>query len=55
MNITSNTDMYADDSSVHTIAKTVIKLNQKLKRNMVNIKHWCTCPNILTIYLLILY
>ncbi len=41
LNIMSNTDMYADDSSVHTNAKTVVELNEKLNRDMANIKHWC--------------
>ncbi len=45
LNITSNTDMYADDSSVHTNAKTVVKLNEKLNQDMVNTKRWCMDNN----------
>ncbi len=41
----SNNDMYADDSSVHTNAKTVLELNEKLNCDMVNIKHWCMANN----------
>ncbi len=34
--------MYADDDwSVHTNAKTVVEVNEKLNREMANIKHWC--------------
>ncbi len=40
VNITSNTDIYADDSSVHTNAMTVVELNC----DMVNMK-WCVDNN----------
>ncbi len=45
LNIMSNTDMYADDLSVHTNAKTVVEFNEKLNCDMVNIKHWCMNNN----------
>ncbi len=37
--------MYADDLSVHTNVKTVVELNEKLNRDLVNIKHWCMDNN----------
>ncbi len=37
--------MYADDSSVHTSAKTVLELNEKLNCDMFMIKHWCMDNN----------
>ncbi len=40
LNIMSNTDMYADDSSVHTNENTVVELDEKLNRDLVNIKCW---------------
>ncbi len=46
LNIMFNTDMNTNDSSVHTNAKTVVELNEKLNHDMVNIKHWRLYNNI---------
>ncbi len=45
LNITSHTDMYADDSSFHTAGKTVEELNMKLNSDMENCKTWCSENN----------
>ena len=44
LHITSNMDMYADDSTIHTSAHTVNELNDKLN-DMVNMKNWCANNN----------
>ncbi|CAB3994751.1 Hypothetical predicted protein [Paramuricea clavata] len=41
----SNTDMYADDSTIHTSARTVEELNNKLTEDMTNVQAWCTDNN----------
>ncbi|CAB4045925.1 Hypothetical predicted protein, partial [Paramuricea clavata] len=41
----SNTDMYADDSTIHTSARTVEELNNKLTEDMTNVQAWCTNNN----------
>ena len=43
--VNSNTDMYADDSTIHTSARTVKELNNKLTEDMTNVQAWCTNNN----------
>ena len=43
--VNSNTDMYADDSTIHTSARTVEELNNKLTEDMTNVQAWCTNNN----------
>ncbi len=43
LNIVSNTDIYTDDSSVHTYGN--VELNENLNCDMVNIKHCCMDNN----------
>ena len=42
---TSNTDMYADDSTFHSSAKTVEELNDTLTDDMFNVHTWCNENN----------
>ena len=44
--VNSNTDMYADDSTIHTSARTVEELNNKLTEDMTNVQAWCTNNNL---------
>ena len=37
--------MYADDSTIHTSARTVEELNNKLTEDMTNVQAWCTNNN----------
>jgi phage host-nuclease inhibitor protein Gam len=43
--VNSNKDMYADDSTIHTSARTVEELNNKLTEDMTNVQAWCTYNN----------
>ncbi len=38
--------MYADDSTIHTSARTVDELNNKLTEDMTNVQAWCTNNNL---------
>ncbi len=41
----ANTDIYADDLTIHTSASTIEKLNVKLTDDMVNVQTWCSNNN----------
>ena len=41
LSIDSNIDMYADDSSVTSAAKSVPELNEKLNADLQSISAWC--------------
>jgi hypothetical protein len=43
--VNSNTDMYADDSTIYSSAKTIEELNVKLTHDMSNVHTWCTNNN----------
>ena len=38
--------MYADDSTIHTSARMVEELNNKLTEDMTNVQAWCTNNNL---------
>ena len=43
--VNSNTDMYADDSTIYSNAKTIEELNVKLTHDMSNVHTWCNNNN----------
>ena len=42
-----NSDLYADDTTVHTTGKTITEINVKLQCDPASFSNWCACNDLL--------